>query len=48
MSRYSCVSDASDIACGSYVIKGNNSVFHSNWSERGESKKIYFKGASSS
>ena len=34
--------DACDIACGSYVVKDNNSVFHSNWSEEEKIKKFYF------
>ena len=33
-------SDASDIACGSYVVKGNNSVFHSNWLLLGNFKQF--------
>ena len=36
-------SDASDIACGSYVVKGNNSVFHSNWSEEEKIKSSTFR-----
>ena len=36
-------SDASDIACGSYVVKGNNSVFHSNWYEEEKVKSSTFR-----
>ena len=36
-------SDASDMACGSYVVKGNNSVFHSNWSEEEKIKSSTFR-----
>ena len=38
-------SDASDIPCGSYVVNGNNSVFHINWSEEENVEKFYFYGA---
>ena len=36
-------SDASNVACGSYVVKANNLVFHSNWSEDEKAKSSTFR-----
>ena len=36
-------SDASNVACGSYVVKANNLVFHSNWSEDEKVKSSTFR-----
>ena len=36
-------SDASDIACGSFVVKASNSVFHNNWSEEEKVKSSTFR-----
>ena len=36
-------SDASNVACGSYVVNANNLVFHSNWSEEQKAKSSTFR-----
>ena len=36
-------SDASNTGCGSFVVKANNSVFHSMWSEEEQLKSSTFK-----
>ena len=36
-------SDASNMACGSCVVDANNSVFHSNWSEKEKVKSFTFR-----